>query len=437
MRSKVHPKYKTKDRVGNWSAYEQALVQRGDVTLWLSADATDAWRPSPSGRPGAPKKFSDCAIETALTLRLVFRLPLRQAEGFLRSVLSLMGVDLAAPDHTTLSRRSQSLAVEFRRIPSRGPIHLIVDSTGRSIVGAGEWAAVKHGGRGHRGWKTLHLAVDRVGVIVAHALTEPTVDAATIGIDLIETVDDEIARVTADAAYDTVAFYEAAEMRDATVVVPPSKTARVSRRRPRSRARDRTITDVRTLGRRRWKKEAGYPLQARVENAFFRYKSIIGDRLRARSRGGRVAESVVACNVLASRLNAALLASEDSETLNTSFIERLNLTIRQGSAYLRRRSPCHARGADQLRGHVELLRCYYNCIRPHRALRFGRETRTPAMQAGLVSQRLALRDIFTAGGLTRRILVAVVHVSVTVQPTESDEAELSTRCSPSARRQAA
>ena len=139
----------------------------------------------------------------------------------------------------------------------------------------------------------------------------------------------------------------------------------------------------------------------------------------------------------ASRLTAALLTSEDSETLNTSSIERLNLTIRQGSAYLRQRSPCHARGADQLHGHVDLLRCSYNFIRPHRALRFGRETRTPAMQAGLVSQRLALRDIFTAGGLTRRIFVAVVHVSVTVQPTESDETELSTRCSPSARRQAA
>ena len=298
MRSKVHPKYKTKYRVGKWSAYEQALVQRGDVTLWLSADATDAWRPAPSGRPGAPKTFSDCAIETALTRRLVFRLPLRQADGFLRSVLSLMGVDLAAPDHTTLSRRSQSLAGAFRRIPSRGPIHLIVDSTGLSIVGDGEWAAVKHGGRGHRGWKTLHRAVDRAGVIVAHALTEPTVDDATMGIDLSETVDDATARVTADAAYDTVAFYAAAGMRDATVVVPPSKTARVSRRRPRSRARDRTITDVRTLGRRRWKKEAGHHLQARVEHACFRYTSILGDRLRARSRGGRVAESVVARHVL-------------------------------------------------------------------------------------------------------------------------------------------
>ena len=122
MRSKVHPQYTTKDRVGHGSAYEQAVVQRGDVTLWLSADATDAWRPAPSGRPGAPKTFSDWAIETAVTLHLVFRVPLRQAEGFLRSVLSLRGVDLAAPDHTTLARRSQSLAVAFRRIPSRGPV---------------------------------------------------------------------------------------------------------------------------------------------------------------------------------------------------------------------------------------------------------------------------------------------------------------------------
>ena len=94
MKSRVHPKYKTKYCIGNWSEYERALVQRGDLTLWLSADATDAWKPSLSGRPGGQKKFSDRVIETALTLRLVFRLPLRQAEGFLRSVLSLIGADL-------------------------------------------------------------------------------------------------------------------------------------------------------------------------------------------------------------------------------------------------------------------------------------------------------------------------------------------------------
>ena len=89
----------------------------------------------------------------------------------MRSVLALMGADLDAPDHTTLSRRSQPLAVMLRRIPATGPIHLIVDSTGLSIVGQGAWAAAKHGGHGKRGWKKLHLGVDRSGVIVAQALT--------------------------------------------------------------------------------------------------------------------------------------------------------------------------------------------------------------------------------------------------------------------------
>ena len=298
MKSRVHPKYKTKYRVGNWRAYERALVQRGDVTVWLSADARDAWCPSPSGQPGGQRRFSDLAITTALTLRLVFRLPLRQAEGFLRSVLSLMGVDLDAPDHTTLSRRSRHLDVALHRVPAKGPLDLIVDSTGLSIVGEGEWAAAKHGGRGHRGWKKLHLGVDRSGVIVAHTLTEATVDDATTGIGLIEALDGDIARVTADTAYDTIAFYDTAMARGATVVVPPNKTARVSRRRPRSSARDRTITKMKTLGRRRWKKAAGYHRQARVENAFFRYKSIIGGSLRARSPGGRATEAVIACNIL-------------------------------------------------------------------------------------------------------------------------------------------
>ena len=298
MKSKVHPKYKTTYRVGNWREYERALVQRGDLTLWLSADATGAWRPSPSGRPGGQKRFSDVAIETALILRLVFGLPLRQTEGFVRSVLALMGADLDAPDHTTLSRRSQQLAVMLRRIPATDPIHLIVDSTGLSIVGQGAWAAAKHGGHGERGWKKLHLGVDRLGVIVAQALTDAHVDDATTAVDLIPVVDGDISSVTADAAYDTIAVYEAAGARGAQVVVPPKRTAAVSRRRPRSLARDRTVKRVQEIGRRRWKKETGYHRQARVENVFFRYKSIIGESLRARSSAGQGSDAVLACNVL-------------------------------------------------------------------------------------------------------------------------------------------
>ena len=177
-------------------------------------------------------------------------------------------------------------------------MHLIVDSTGLSIVGEGEWAAAKHGGRGTRGWKKLHVAVNRSGVIIAEVLTEATLDDATTGIDLVAAVDGDMASVTADAAYDSIAFYDAAGARGAQVVVPPTKTARVSRRRPRSSARDRTIRMVKDIGRRQWKKASGYHRQALVENAFFRYKSIIGTGLRARTPGGQRAEALLACNIL-------------------------------------------------------------------------------------------------------------------------------------------
>ena len=95
-------------------------------------------------------------------------------------------------------------------------------------------------------------------------------------------------------------------------------------------------------------------------------------------------------------LEEALLYSEDSTTLNTSFIERHNLTIRQGCSYLGRRTPCHARRTEFLEGQVALLMAHYNFLRPHRALKFGETLRTPAMQAGLAKKRLSFRDVFTS-----------------------------------------
>ena len=189
------------------------------------------------------------------------------------SIFGMLGVDLTAPDHTTLSRRGQHLALALRRARPGTSLHLIVDSTGLSIVGDGEWAAAKHGGRGRRGWRKLHLGVDGSRGIVACALTEPTADDAITGISLVDEVDGHLTRVTADPAYDTRACYGAAGARGARVVVPPTKTASLSRRGARSGARDRTIRRVKALGRRRWKKASGYHQHARVENAFFRYTS--------------------------------------------------------------------------------------------------------------------------------------------------------------------
>jgi len=248
MKSRVHPKYKTKYRVSNWADYDRALVQRGGITLWISQGrersfrVIASWKPAPSGRRGAQGKYSDLAIETALTLRLVFKLPLRQTEGFLRSVLSLMDVDLEAPDHTTVSRRSQQLDLALNHVPANQPIHLIIDNTGLSIVGQGEWAAAKYGGRGKRAWKELHIGVDESGSIVTEALTHGSADDAKTALDLIGEVEETISSFTGDAAYDTVAIYEAAGAHGANVIVPPVKTATISRGRSALPfARDLTI----------------------------------------------------------------------------------------------------------------------------------------------------------------------------------------------------
>ncbi|MCP3916865.1 MAG: transposase [bacterium] len=146
----------------------------------------------------------------------------------------------------------------------------------------GEWAAAKHGGNGKRGWKKLHLGVDGMGAIVAQVLADSSSDDAKTGVELINAVDANVAGFTAGAAYDTISIYKAATARGATVVVPPARTANASRGGKRSAARDRTIKRVKKIGRRRWKKESGYHRQGTVENTIFRYKSIIGDRLRAR-----------------------------------------------------------------------------------------------------------------------------------------------------------
>ena len=130
MKSRVHPKYKTKYRVRNWASYDRALVCRGDVTIWLSRTAIAAWEPDGTGTRGARRKYSDLTIETALTLRLLFHPPLRQAERFLTSLLRLMSLDLRSPDHTTLSRRGQHLDLAPRDVPRRGDLPDTLTSVG-------------------------------------------------------------------------------------------------------------------------------------------------------------------------------------------------------------------------------------------------------------------------------------------------------------------
>jgi hypothetical protein len=144
--------------------------------VWFSAAAVEGWRAEArTGRGGQPK-YSALAIATALTLRAVFRLALRQTEGLIGSILQLLGLDLAVPDHSTLSRRAETLAVARPRCGGE-PVHLLVDSTGLRLCGPGDWLEETHGTKRRRAWRVLHLATDAdTGRIVASALTDREAD---------------------------------------------------------------------------------------------------------------------------------------------------------------------------------------------------------------------------------------------------------------------
>ena len=175
---------KMKFKVTNWAEYDAGLRQRGSLTLWVTSEAVDGWVAPRRKTRGGQRRYSDLAIETALTLGLVFGLRLHQAEGFLTSVLRLMELDLAVPDHTTLSRRANKWRSpenpQGRRLPGKGLVHVLVDSTGLEVYGAGQWLEKKHGAKSRRRWRKLHLALDAdSGEIIAHVMTDQDAGDAT------------------------------------------------------------------------------------------------------------------------------------------------------------------------------------------------------------------------------------------------------------------
>ena len=146
--------YKTR----NWPAYNEALKRRGSLTIWF--DPSMNWDAAPTGRRGRHQTYSDAAIQTCLSMKVLFGMALRQTAGFVESLLRLVGLDWTVPDFSTLSRRQKTLAVSIPYRGSRGPLHLLIDSTGIKVEGEGEWHARKHGGPKRRVWRKIHLGID-------------------------------------------------------------------------------------------------------------------------------------------------------------------------------------------------------------------------------------------------------------------------------------
>jgi Transposase DDE domain len=299
-----HKFAKARYRVSNWGEYDQALQNRGSLTVWVTPEAIAAWQAPPTGQRGRSPFYSDLAIETGHLLRLAFGRPWRPTEGLLRSVMTLLGVSLAVPDHTTFSRRSSGLSLPTSLTPSSEPVHVVIDSTGLKVYGAGEWQREKHGERRRRTWRKLHLAVNPdTNEILASELTSNEIGDSSMMGPLLEQIQSPMSAVTADGAYDGEPVYRAIAARQPQpppmVIIPPRATAVLG---PTAGTvpslRDRHIQTIQEKGRRGWQRAVGYGKRSLVETAMLRYKTLIGPTLRARKLATQKVEARLACSVI-------------------------------------------------------------------------------------------------------------------------------------------
>ena len=293
---------RAKRRVTNWKAYDAALRQRGSLTIWFTQEAIAAWKAEPRTTPGGQPRYSALAVTTALTLRAVFHLALRQTEGLIGSVVHLLGLDLPVPDHTTLGRRAKTLQLPAKPRSGNEAIHLLVDSTGLKLCGPGEWLIEKHGTRKRRAWRKLHIGMDAIsGEIVAAVLTDcATDDASQVGA-LLDQADGPVASFTGDGAYDRTEVYAKVLRRDpdAKVVVPPRSDAVPSDTADTDPTqRDRHIQDIAAKGRSGWQAARKYNRRALVEAQIGRYKTVIGEALRSHTDEAQATEVAIAVLVL-------------------------------------------------------------------------------------------------------------------------------------------
>ena len=295
-----------KRRVTNWRAYDASLRQRGSLTIWFTEEAIAAWRAEPRTTRGGQPHYSALAVTTALTLRAVYHLALRQTEGLIGSVLHLLGLDLPIPDHTTLGRRAKTLQLPVKALSGNEAIHLLVDSTGLKLCGPGEWLlekhGTKHGTRKRRAWRKLHIGMDAIsGEIVAAVLTDcATDDASQVGV-LLDQMESSLASFSGDGAYDRTEVYAKVLRRDpeAKVVVPPRSDAVLSDTADIAPTqRDKHIIDIATKGRAGWQAARKYNRRALVEAQIGCYKTVIGEALRSQTDEAQATEVNIAVRVL-------------------------------------------------------------------------------------------------------------------------------------------
>lgn len=295
---------KTRHRIRNWHEYNESLVKRGSITLWISQEDIGSWKPDNAPKRGGQRQYSDGAIQCMLMVRSYFHLTLRATEGFVRSAFELMGLEFGVPDYTTICRRSNCLEVSLPK-KAKGPLHAVLDSTGLKVFGEGEWKVRMHGYSKRRTWRKLHLSVDAGShEIQAMVLSEPSLDDAGAVPELLEQMSEVevIEQLSADGAYDKRKVYEACAQRAISrLAIPPRRDARIWQH-GNSLApllvRDENLRRIRKVGRKRWTQESSYHRRSLAETAMYRFKVIFGSHLKSRRMAQQVTEAKVKCAAL-------------------------------------------------------------------------------------------------------------------------------------------
>lgn len=289
-------------RVRNWSEYNAGLKQRGSLTFWVSPEALENWRvEKKTGNRGASLIYSDIAIATQATLKSIFHLAGRQAQGLVESLFELMRIELPVPDHSTVSRRLGTLSVSMPLKPKAGARHIVVDSTGIKVYGEGEWKTRQHGVSKRRTWRKLHLGVDEATgeIVVAEVTTNDYRDSEVLE-SLLDGITDEISQLSGDGAYDTFDCHDAIAQRGAIAAIPPRHDARPCRPNEQhpTHPRDQILQRIEQVGRQDWKEESGYHRRSLAETTMFRFKVTFGGKVRSRNFDNQAVELLLQCAAL-------------------------------------------------------------------------------------------------------------------------------------------
>jgi Transposase DDE domain len=291
----------------DWPKYNNALVNRGHLTILVDKNFAETWHvkydEDTARTRGGQAKYTEEAIKSLLSLRFVFRQPLRSMEGFAKSLVAMMNLNIDVPDYTTLSLGMKKLKIKLPSIhkDSGGGYVASIDSTGLKIHGQGEWNRKKHSQKDRREWVKMHLIVDNESMqIIGVEATADDVHDCEIFDKLVDTLPETTHKVLGDGAYDTLAAYKKAVDKGIELVALPRDNAAIDLKSTEEYVlkRNEHVKKYKADGLHAWAKKNDYWERNRSETTMSRFITTFSGTLSSRKVESQKNEILLKCGIL-------------------------------------------------------------------------------------------------------------------------------------------